>query len=147
MVCSEVRTRAQPQDQRGAWALPWTGATILSFDMHAIEEESTPNHYVPSPSSLGVTQPPNCKGPNVDMIHRCVDIADAQARGMPCGEYGPGGNHYLSAAPRSLHPGGVNVVFLDGHIGFISDGIDEMAMVKLVSCNDRLPVMLSEHVQ
>lgn len=147
MVCSEVKTRAQEQDQRGAWALPWTGATMLSFDMHAIEAESSPSKFTPDPGSLGQTQPPNNLGPNTDMLHRCVDVAEAQVKGMPCDEYGPGDNHYLSAAPRSEHPGGVNVVFLDGHIGFISDGIDEMAMVKLVSCNDGLTISLSEHVQ
>ena len=26
---------------------------------------------------------------------------------------------YISSAPRSLHPGGVNVVYLDGHVGFL----------------------------
>jgi prepilin-type processing-associated H-X9-DG protein len=147
LAVSEVRTRGLADDQRGAWALPWTGATMMAFDMHA--DESNPNikHYVPSLSSLGVTQVPNGIGPNVDMIHKCSDAAGAQVERMPCGEYGDGGNHYLSAAPRSQHPGGVNVVFLDGHTGFISNSIDQVAMALLISCHDKQVVSLSEHVQ
>jgi prepilin-type N-terminal cleavage/methylation domain-containing protein/prepilin-type processing-associated H-X9-DG protein len=147
LLVSEVRTRANEQDQRGVWALPWTGATMLSFDMHADDALSTRAKYVPDPGSLGVTQPPNCEGPNVDMIHRCADPAEAQVLRMPCGEYGDGANHYLSAAPRSAHAGGVNVIFHDGHIGFLVNEVDEMAMVKMVSCNDGLPVTPHEHVR
>jgi prepilin-type processing-associated H-X9-DG protein len=66
---------------------------------------------------------------------------------MPCGEYGSGSDHYLSAAPRSRHPGGVNVIFHDGHIGFLVDEVDEMAMVRMVSCNDRLPVTPDDFVR
>jgi prepilin-type N-terminal cleavage/methylation domain-containing protein/prepilin-type processing-associated H-X9-DG protein len=147
LAASEVRTRGRADDQRGAWALPWTGATIISFDMHSDESDPNITHYVPDPSSMGATQPPNCMGPNVDMLHRCADSAGAQVERMPCGEYGDGANHYLSAAARSQHPGGVNVVFLDGHIGFISNSVNEVAMALLVSCNDRQPISLSEHVQ
>jgi prepilin-type processing-associated H-X9-DG protein len=146
LVVSEVRTRGVVDDQRGAWALPWTGATILAFDVHA-DPASTNTHYIPSASSIGVTQPPNNKGPNPDMLYKCSDAAGAQVERMPCGEYGDGAMHYLSAAPRSQHPGGVNVVFLDGHIGFIADSVDEMAMTLLVSATDRQPVSLSQHVQ
>jgi prepilin-type N-terminal cleavage/methylation domain-containing protein/prepilin-type processing-associated H-X9-DG protein len=152
-LISEVRTRANEADQRGAWALPWTGATILSFDAHPDENASTRDHYVPALngsgalSSTGFLQPPNCEGPNVDMIHKCTDTADAQVQRMPCGEYGSGSDHYLSAAPRSRHPGGVNVIFHDGHIGFLVDEVDEMAMVRMVSCNDRLPVTPDDFVR
>ena len=55
---------------------------------------------------------------------------------MPCGEYKKDGLFYLSAAPRSQHPGGVNVVFADGHAGFIPDEIDPHIMALLVSAND-----------
>jgi prepilin-type N-terminal cleavage/methylation domain-containing protein/prepilin-type processing-associated H-X9-DG protein len=147
LVVSEVRTRDRADDQRGAWALPWTGATILSFDIHADESNPNISHYIPSASSIGATQMPNSIGPNIDMIHKCSDTAGAQVERMPCGEYGGGSMHYLSAAPRSNHPGGVNVVFLDGHVGFISNSVNEMAMALLISCYDNQPVTLSEHVQ
>ena len=34
LMFSEVRTRNDPLDQRGAWALPWTGASLLALDVH-----------------------------------------------------------------------------------------------------------------
>ena len=142
-VISEVRTRNRLDDQRGAWALPWTGASILSFDVHATDT-ATPDRYIPNPASYGATQRPNTLGPNTDMLYKCSELAEAQVLRMPCGEYGPGGWHYLSAAPRSLHPGGVNVAYLDGHVGYIPDGIDERAMALLVSSNDREPLANGE---
>ncbi len=34
LLLTEVRTRANEQDERGVWALPWDGATLLAFDEH-----------------------------------------------------------------------------------------------------------------
>ncbi len=50
---------------------------------------------------------------------------------------------WLSVAPRSRHPGGVNVAFSDGHIGFLPDTIDEYTMAYLVSATDGQRVDLS----
>ena len=36
-LASEVRTRADPLDARGAWAVPWNGSSTLSFDHHSHE--------------------------------------------------------------------------------------------------------------
>ena len=33
---SEVRSLNTESDERGAWALPWAGASLLSFDMHPL---------------------------------------------------------------------------------------------------------------
>ena len=56
---------------------------------------------------------------------------------MPCNVWHRTGSHYfLSAAPRSNHSGGVNVAFVDGHIGFLPDTVDEFAMAYLISVND-----------
>src|SRR5262249_36894688 len=43
------------------------------------------------------------------------------AQGMPCVDYV---DDNQQATARSLHPGGVNVAFLDGPVRFISDAID-----------------------
>ena len=135
LMLSEVRTRAHEQDQRGAWVLPWTGASLLAFDHH--HEKDSPASYIATPASLGWTQPPNCQGPNMDMLYACPDEAEAQMKKMPCAVYAPGTSwEFLSAAPRSNHPGGVNVAFVDGHVGFIPDSINEYTMAYLVSAND-----------
>jgi prepilin-type processing-associated H-X9-DG protein len=153
LLVSEVRTRASELDQRGAWALPWTGSSILSFDMHdpkwdphfylpELKAELQPElltlngrMYHPSSVSLGLTQPPNNLGPNMDMVYRCPP--GDQLDGMPCLSFNATGEAaWLSAAPRSRHPGGVNVVFSDGHVGFLPDTIDEFTMAYLVSSTD-----------
>ena len=128
LMLAEILAIPNERDPRGAWALPWVGSTQLAFDMHSLRNEG----YVPHPRSVGSTQPPNNQGPNVDTIYDCPNPSGAQIAKMPC-VTNPG---YLSAAPRSRHVGGVNVVFSDGHVGFITDGIDEVTMALLVCCND-----------
>jgi len=139
VMLSEVRTRTQLNDQRGAWALPWTGTSQLSFDMHDTTNTFTgvAAGYTPWSASLGATQPPNnLRTSNLDMLYVCPDPADAQLKRMPCNVYGGGANNYLSAAPRSLHPNCVNVAYADGHVSILRDDIDEFVMAKLISIED-----------
>ena len=135
LMLAEVRARAQEQDQRGAWALPWTGSSLLAFDMHHNPHGNGP--YVPHHITDGLTQRPNNQGPTPDVIYHCVDKAGSQLDRMPCATWTTGYPYgFLSASPRSFHPGGVNVAFVDGHVGFLTDDIDEIAMAFLVSAND-----------
>jgi prepilin-type processing-associated H-X9-DG protein len=140
LAFAEIRTRDHEADQRGAWALPWAGSTLLSFDFHPvdygkqdelIDQENPPQGYKPYKLSLGLTQYPN--GPNPDVLYVCPEMAEAQFDGMPCNEEFAG---YISAAPRSHHPGGVNSAFLDGHVGFLPNDIDEYVMLWMTSAND-----------
>jgi len=142
---SEVRTLDAEQDERGAWALPWAGASILSFDMHhECASGSFPcpeeRYYRAYPGSLGHTQTPNGLGPTLDTLHLCTGSVKVQAQleRMPCltwsspvGLFG-----FYSASPRSLHPGGVNVSYVDGRVGFITNDVDEFTMAYRVSIND-----------
>ncbi|MBN1589591.1 MAG: DUF1559 domain-containing protein, partial [Pirellulales bacterium] len=133
LMLAEVRTRDQQQDQRGAWALPWAGSSLLSVDRHA----QALSHYVPDNYTRGMAQTPNCQGPIYDMIYHCVDPAGAQWEHMPCATWAPGyPNGFLSAATRSLHPGGVNVSFVDGHVMFMQNDIDEIVMAYMACVND-----------
>lgn len=143
LLVSEVRTRRNTSDQRGAWALPWAGASLLAFDMHDRNFSSNvlESGYTPQAVSIGQTQRPNNQGPNLDMLYECPAAADAQLKRMPCNTFGGGAMNYLSAAPRSHHPGCVNVVYADRHIGILVDKIDEYVMAKLVSIED------GDHVQ
>jgi prepilin-type processing-associated H-X9-DG protein len=50
------------------------------------------------------------------------------------GTVGLGG--YQSAAPRSLHPGGVNGAYLDGRVEFLGDDIDPVVMALAVDIRD-----------
>ena len=153
IVLSEVRTRDHVRDQRGAWALPWTGASLLAFDMHpadmSYDNVSRENPvYSANTLSVGLTQTPNAFRVTQDMLYACPDVAAAQLEGMPCGTYSsePGSeSRYLSAAPRSHHPGGVNVTFLDGHVAFLSNDVDEIALAYMVCINDEQPVSVGRH--
>ncbi len=145
---SEVRTLDVEQDERGAWALPWAGASLLSFDMHHLCGDGTglcpeEPYFRANPRSLGLTQTPNVHRTRVrDTLHRCSGTHQVQAdlEKMPCEEWRwpVGLTGYYSASPRSRHPGGVLAAFLDGHVNFIADEVDEFRMAYLVSINDGL---------
>jgi prepilin-type processing-associated H-X9-DG protein len=153
LMMTEVRTLDSPADQRGAWALPLPGASLLAFDMHPIgwkddhsdgETDVTDVHnrmtFVPNPAGIGNAQPPNNQGPNKDTIERCTEVAElALAAAMPCAQRvnPPGVNGYMSAAPRSLHTGGVNAAFVDAHVVFLNEDVDDIAMARMVSIDDR----------
>lgn len=133
LMLSEVRTRDNQDDQRGAWALPWIGATWLAYDMHDVTNTWSAGQYSPAAFSIGMTQPPNNQGPNLDMIFNCSDPVGAQMLRMPCNNASGG---WLSAAPRSLHRGGVLGAFVDGRVEFIPNSIDPYVMAYLVCAHD-----------
>ncbi len=154
---SEVRTMDVEQDERGVWALPWAGASVLSMDMHhkcATASTDCPEkrgydqcpqerHYRPNPCIPENSQTPNSDGVVVDTLHFCATGSalqnQADLEGMPCvpwnGNIGIS-NGYLSASPRSRHPGGVQVAYLDGHTGFLANDVDEFSMAYRISIND-----------
>jgi prepilin-type processing-associated H-X9-DG protein len=147
IMISEVRTLDNPTDPRGAWATGWVGGSILAFDLHsnaqlgaALNSPQAPKRntaYIPvvypSPKTDGL--PPNTTlgWLNEDWIAECLEPNVAGVEGMPC--------HLQSgsrqgAAPRSLHPGGVNVARADGSGDFIINEIDQHLMARMVSIND-----------
>jgi hypothetical protein len=146
IMISEVRTRANEQDQRGAWALPWTATSLLAYDLHPLPvlvgrsqisaERLLP--YEPWPRTADGAQRPNNRGFNQDTLYDCVDSAGAQLDGLPCVNWSPqrGELHYLSAAPRSRHAGGVVAAAMDGSVRFLTDDIDVNMMAFLISIND-----------
>ncbi len=62
---------------------------------------------------------PNSSVPDLVMTYHCNDEINATA---PCS--GSATWQSMNVAARSYHPGGVNVVFADGHVGFYSDSVD-----------------------
>jgi prepilin-type N-terminal cleavage/methylation domain-containing protein/prepilin-type processing-associated H-X9-DG protein len=142
VVFAEVRTLDHPQDERGVWALPWNAASLLSLDMHH-DESAAQGYFMNFWIQLALVyqaQMPNTIGPNADVLVDCPPqaLAQAQLERMPCikwaWELGLWG--YISAAPRSLHHGGVNIAFLDGHVDFLSDDVDPFTMAYLVGIED-----------
>ncbi|MEX2176037.1 MAG: DUF1559 domain-containing protein [Pirellulaceae bacterium] len=139
LLLSEVLTRDLESDQRGAWAIGWNGSSLLAFDIH--HDTTNGGGFVCDPATVIASQRPNNQGPNLDMLYDCENPADAQARRMPCANWVEGsGAEYLSAAPRSHHPGGVQAVYVDGHVSFVPNEIDAVTMAYLVSIEDGHPV-------
>lgn len=138
LLLTEVRTRDVADDQRGAWMLPWAGSSLLSLDLHplyygrsTIDDDPNKYDFSIAPFTVGLNQTPNSR--HADVLYHCSDLAGAQFEGLPCNNLW---RLYISAAPRSLHPGGVNVGFLDGRVQFLSDDVDEVRMLYMINISD-----------
>ncbi len=141
LLLSEVRTRDIEDDQRGAWALAWTGASLISYDLHPLSGLRTPEEegFIPDPTYLGtgLVNVPNSLHP--DVLEDCSNNVEALAIGMPCAI-----TTFFSASPRSNHLGGVNASFMDGHVSFLRDEIDELLMGYLIYIRDGQSIDVSE---
>lgn len=144
LMLTEVRTRSDVGDQRGAWAVSWVGSSVLGADVHGtniltrICHQSSPPKYFPNPIWAEFALLPNSGvGPDIprDDLFECNDSAAADLDGMPCWVRGD-----TSAAPRSMHVGGVNATHVDGSIYWLTDDIDPVLYGSLVCINDGLTI-------
>ncbi|MEM8680843.1 MAG: DUF1559 domain-containing protein, partial [Planctomycetota bacterium] len=105
-------------------------------------------HYVPDtdydPATVAF---PNSESyGDVAILAPGFDTEYASQQDMPVQSY-TAANGFLGAAPRSRHVGGVNGVALDGHVGFLSDDIDDHAFAYLVAVQDRRPSDISRFLR
>jgi prepilin-type N-terminal cleavage/methylation domain-containing protein len=142
LMLAEVRTRDNEADPRGVWAAAWAGGSLLGFDMHSRKHQDVNNsskrNEPYSPFIYGGTNPglpPNTSPTwgNTDYIRECPDSNNAGIEMMPCHIQS---SVRSSAAPRSMHTGGVNATHVDGSVIWISNDIDQFLMARLVSIND-----------
>ncbi len=141
LAVAEVRTLDRVWDSRGAWALPFPGASLLALDWHPVRNQVVAP-YRPNPNyPLQFVQSPNSTG-LADQLVACDDEDYAESQGMQCHKVS-----YFSNAPRSMHPGGVMCVALDTHAGFISDDIDSYVFAYLISANDERPSSVSDYLR
>ncbi|MBN2217773.1 MAG: DUF1559 domain-containing protein [Pirellulales bacterium] len=104
-------------DTRGIWSLQYVGASCY---LHLY----TPN------TSIGDM-------PSAVRYDRCVHAPPD----MPC-DPKPSGAEYANSfsSARSYHPGGVNLVFADGHVTFITDVINLTVWRNLGQIDDGQPI-------
>ena len=145
IVAAEILTRGHEQDQRGAWALPWNGSSQIAFDTHDRRNPVDFREAGYEPVDLGAAQTPNRQLTWGDRLYDCPDPVGALLEKLPCSLGAPA--DFLSSATRSRHPGGVNVVFADGHVGFLPDTVDVLAMAYLISIHDGQPVAVGDHTR
>jgi hypothetical protein len=141
-MLTEVRTRDERTDQRGAWALAWPGSTVLGLDMHGDGLPSATVRvcsqgyfsYKPSPNLAKGSLPPNSPvgAENADDLRSCTDVSNAQIENKPCLN-NSGSN---TAAPRSLHVGGVNATHVDGSVTWLTNEVDPLVLGPMVCIND-----------
>lgn len=140
IAMAEVRTLDHPRDERGVWALGWNGATLLAMDMHHDRSLGYFQRFALLGRYAYQSQTPNHLGPNSDVLVECSEevLAEAQLARMPCTQWRwpLGLSGYISAAPRSMHPGGVYANYLDGHVRFLTDDIDPIAMSLEIGIHD-----------
>ncbi len=153
LLATEVRARDNDRDQRGVWALPWVGSSLLAMDHESINTvpggvdlHDIPYSPHPRPANPQFIQVPNKTSGGVhDHLYECVAPLQAAQAGMPCNV--ATGGRALIAAPRSLHTGGVNAAAIDGHVGFIMDEVDPFVMACIVSIRDGQPVQISDAIR
>jgi len=145
LAFTEIRTRDEPLDERGAWAISWTGTSVLGADVHnpgtvltkiCAQPASSRPVYTPGSRYAAYAMMPNAPVPSDpegarDNLRACPNPSEADIEGMPCRA-----RDDTTASPRSLHPGGVYGANLDGSIRWVNDSIDVVAFGRLICIND-----------
>jgi prepilin-type N-terminal cleavage/methylation domain-containing protein len=150
LMLSEVRTRDDQNDERGAWAIGINGSSVLGFDMHSttagpscvngchLLKRNTP--FTPC-NVISVGTPPLLpnsppKIDNADTLRNCTgttaSMSDLEL--MPCRAMTT--VTWISSAPRSLHVSGVNASNCDGSVVFLSNDVDGYLMARMISISD-----------
>ncbi len=102
----------------GSWASPtWSNVGFIYMVAGAVDSTSTP------PNTYRYPQPWRSVSP--DFV--AMNLPNRQKNGPEAT------GNFLGAAPNSAHPGGVNVAYVEGSVGFISDSIDANVYARLVS--------------
>ena len=152
LMLSEVRTRDEPGDERGSWAVAWPGTSVIAADVHgaggnlnricsktAYNDRTRPQ-YSPTDLFAQYALLPNAPVPAVsdgakDNLRGppgpCPNAAEADLLGMPCRRRSD-----QTAAPRSLHPGGVNGAHADGSVVWVNNDVDVVSYARMICIND-----------
>jgi len=138
LLLSEVRTRDHSRDQRGVWSAALSCGSVLAYDMHSNggtgcgTKRNEP--YIPKENTAIDAFTPNGRPEgNSDRLRVCPEPSVADLELMPCS---PDNGTWVSGAPRSRHPGGVNSANCDGSVQFLDDNIEKYVMARMVSIND-----------
>lgn len=114
VVVDEIRAGVHELDPRGSWALGFPGASATV--RHGIIDRNE-DAYGPNNQNAGSDDIVGC-----EQLHAVVGPAKLKTLRMPCHSNTPEDNSQATA--RSMHPGGVHVLMLDGSTHFVSDSVN-----------------------
>jgi len=117
VAINEIRAGIEPRDPRGTWALGMPGANMTAV------ETPGPNSEAPD----GIT---SCTALTLE-----YSTAELKRIGMPCGDAAIPAN--FAASARSMHPGIVNALRLDGSVDTLQNEIDREVWWQLHSRLER----------
>ncbi len=106
----EIRAGVHPLDLRGVWALGHIGSSI-TWGHGVAGDDSGPNNQWERADDIL----------DCHRLHEVMGGDRLQELGMPCVWYI---DRNQEATARSLHPGGVHVLFVDGAARFVGDAVD-----------------------
>lgn len=106
----EIRAGVHPLDLRGVWALGHIGSSI-TWGHGVVGDDSGPNNQWERADDIL----------DCNRLHKVLGSDRLQELGMPCVWYI---DRSQEATARSLHPGGVHVLFVDGAVRFVGDAVD-----------------------
>ncbi len=138
IAVSEVIALKDPEDCRGAWALPVMGASLFSSRS---DDPNTDHHLTPNKAPTDGTgdRIPFCSNTNPDAP--CTQIAsEAAALQLPVSLRETPRQSLQGAAPRSYHPGGVHCGFADGSVKFIPNTIAANVWHALLTIRNEEPI-------
>jgi prepilin-type processing-associated H-X9-DG protein/prepilin-type N-terminal cleavage/methylation domain-containing protein len=113
VILDEIRSGIDPLDPRGVWALGQVPSSLIA--RHGkFSDASGPN-----PLASGSEEFIGCTA-----LAQKVGQSRLAAERMPCNIGGTSGEANIQGAARSMHSGGLNVLFCDGSVSFVVDQID-----------------------
>ena len=130
LICvEEIRAGVHPLDPRGSWALGYAAAsgTVRHGIISPNEDDAGPNNQSRSGDDIqGGLQ-----------LTQAVGAARLAALRMPClASSNPYNALNYEATARSMHPGGVFVLTLDGSTHFVSDNVNPDVWYQLHNRNN-----------
>lgn len=102
VAVDELRAGVNPDDLRGSWAMPGLASGTGAL--------------------FGDANVPNARGGNSDDMENCTESGQAGNGSLRMGCFDSQSTGQM--APRSMHPGGVHVLMVDGSVKFVRDDID-----------------------